>query len=198
VILGQHTVAELRYLVAAKDVQTGALVDQAAKYRPAWEAKDKAQADEWFRDFAAYRARYAEARKKAAAQFAWADNHTSVSDNVVPAEAEWQAVIRAVKQAGDSGPETKGDLIDLHRRFWDAGGPSFTSQVPQPSASSDVDLTALNQSTTVLGNIDPHLVGKTGMSTLEKSAIAVAVVGALGVFAYFLNQITFFLPKRRS
>lgn len=144
-VLGSFSVAELRALVAAKDVEIGALQKDCAPLLPTWNQKDPAAARAWAEDFDKLLDRYSKARNAAQYRFTFS---MPLPENMIPADGEYNAVLAAVQQ--NPPARTPGDLADLYARFIAAGGHSSVVSVPQPGPGVDADLNAYN----ALGNID--------------------------------------------
>ncbi len=134
-ILGQHTLGEVRDLLAAKDYEH-ARIQAAYDAAPAnVDAKDPA----WKSDWAAFLDRYKSARLKALAEIAAASAVTvGPALTVLPAEGTWKGILATLTK-DPSKPYTDTDEQGLFVRLQKAGVTPDVSHVPQPQ-SADVDL----------------------------------------------------------
>lgn len=138
-ILGLMTVAELRDLLRAKDYQLKVL-DRAAVSHGVW--SDDARMADWNADFAALQARYATARR-AAQLVIDAAEYNPIDDSLLPASAEFDGVMRALRKNWDGktgGALAKGDMSELSARLEADGGAPDYSGTPQPRIDSDAAL----------------------------------------------------------
>lgn len=182
-IVGQHTVTELRDLLAAKDLEVSALGKAYQSYKSQWDLKDAAASAKFDTDYKKLRDRYFIARKDAIKRISKADN-SSISPFVITAEDEWQDVLKSLKAAGDPGPTTIGDSMELYGRLANVGGPNpLPNGEIQPEYGSDFDLNTFNKAGDILEQIDPALVNKKGLSFIEKLAIGTVVVAGVGAAA---------------
>jgi hypothetical protein len=163
-VFGDRTIAELRDLVAAKDVEMSELDAAIAAFGPTWAEKDIDAVTAWDRDWTALLARYAPARVAAQKKL---DSTGPLSDDWTPAEGEYERLIRSLQK--EDGKTSPGDHIDLVGRIIDAGA-KLDYRVPQPVAN-DVDLSTFLRASKVLKEIDPGLIGKAGFSTIETVGI---------------------------
>lgn len=138
-ILGQHTIAELKDLVKAKDYQVTQVQKAAAAFDADWKRNDPLVRDRWVADWLAFVARYRAARAKADDAIESAKGVFAVREDVNPAEKVYQGVLDALKPAE---AYTETDFQGLHNRLVAAQKKPvpFTSN-PQPKAN-DPDLNA--------------------------------------------------------
>jgi hypothetical protein len=194
-ILGLESVSELRDLVKAKDVELAAIYKNFLAYEPTWRAKDLAAAKAWVTDFQALKTRYNAARAKAQETIAG----TSYPD-ITPAQSEFNDVISALKIPALPGAPLeipRSAVGDLYARLKNAGAPMQAYVVPQPVPGTDIDSGIYQWTGKVLEFIDPKLVGKEGVSNLEKLVIAATLVSALGTIGFALAQVNALMPRRR-
>lgn len=176
-------------MLAAKSLEVSDLQRMHDRSIEVWASKDFHAASDWDADFKALVARFRRAEVQAVA----AESASAfVLPGLVATDLAYDAVIRAVKQAGDPGPRTKGDLADLAQRLKDAGFDVEFQPPPQPTAG-DTDLQAFMAAGKLLEPIDPGLTGKPGLSTAEVVAIAAGVV----VVAYVAGPIVAALITRK-
>jgi hypothetical protein len=183
-VLGQQTVAELRDLLAAKDYTVRQIEQAYAEFAPSWSSRDAAAATQWKADWTAFRKRYDVARAGAQHAIDFA-KLTPVSDSLLPADSEFQAVLRALKQV--DGTITKGDLQDLYSRISSAGKAPDVSQTPQPTAP-DADLRAYKAADTAVKTVEQaeRAVAKSAESALSPKVVVFGLLGlglVLGVAA---------------
>jgi hypothetical protein len=132
--LGQMTVAELRDLIAAKDYT----IRQIDAARSAFNWPDQSAANDWNNDWRILKAKYAAAKLFAETAFARAKMAVGVNEDLVPAQLEWDAVLKSIRQ--NDNVQSKGDLQDLADRLQKAGKSVDYSHTPQPRRGTDVDL----------------------------------------------------------
>ncbi len=134
-IFGQHTFAELKELIAAKDYEH-------TQIQAAYDAKPaivNAADPKWSNDWQAFLARYKSARLVCLAEIATAGATTlGASLSVTPAEKQWQTLLHTLTQ-DPSKPYTDLDEQGLFVRLQKAGVQPDVSHVPQPT-SADIDL----------------------------------------------------------
>jgi hypothetical protein len=135
-LLGMHTVAELKDLLAAKDYQLAQL-GQAFSKATGWATSDPTSYAAWQTDFSALMQRYNAARTQAQA-IVDANSASIIPANMdVTGEGPYELVLAAIHH----DPEQTGDLTDLDRRLTKGAGVTADySQTPQPTSGSDVDL----------------------------------------------------------
>lgn len=173
-IVGQWTIAELKDLIADKDDEMRALKNGLAAFGPTWGVKDKDAYVAWLKDYSALCSRYARARKNGDLTIQ-AARLSPLSDDMQPANDAYVAILRALQKV--EGTRTPGDKLDLMIRMTDAGGKLEFH--PPPQTAKDWDLLVFKAGGKVLEQVDPGLVGKPGLSNLEKGAIGVGLVGVL-------------------
>lgn len=188
-VAGQHTASELQDLLNAKDHDLAELDRIQTDFLSKWQAKDAAAAGDWSKDWAALQGRYKAARAKAVAAITTA-NAPAVNPilGLAATESAWGSVISALKQAGDPGPMTKGDLQDLANRLSDAGSAlNFETPTPQPQAP-DADLNTLNA--LAKADIAGVLTGENKNATAQKIAIGLGIAGGVGLALWLLHVWT--------
>ncbi len=132
-ILGQHTLGEVRDLLAAKDYEHGQMQLAADAAKGAIAAADPS----WFADWRAFLDRYNAARVQAKIVLSLGPQ-TGVRAEVQPAEGLWKQILLTLTK-DPSKPFTDTDEQGLFNRLQKAGGKPDVSKVPQP-ATADVDL----------------------------------------------------------
>lgn len=167
-ILGRHTVADLQDLLSAKDGDMFAIDRGYADFGPMWSEQEPRAHDAWLNEYQGLLARYGAAR---------ADAHEFIErvkadrlrppPSVVAAESYYEAILRALQR--EEGKVSPGDKFDIIARLTEAGADlQFT---PSQPVAKDWDLLVYNNGGKILEKIDPGLVGKTGLSTLEMVGI---------------------------
>ena len=152
-LLGLATVAELRDLLRAKDYQLKVL-DRAAVAHGVW--SDDAAMAKWQSDFAALQARYASARR-AAQLVIDAAEYNPIADNLLPASAEFDGVLKALRKNWDGktgGTLATGDMADLSARLEADGGTPDYSGTPQPQIDSDAALRLFKAADVIVRTIE--------------------------------------------
>jgi hypothetical protein len=187
--LTEHTVAELKDLLAAKQLEVDR-VDQAYQKLLDKGPPTKEVAD-WKSDWDKFKERWQGATKEAQAAIdAWKWN-PFVPDNMAVAESQYVGVIKALSQAYPELHTVPGDLIDLSLRLTQLGGTIDNSPIPQPRPDSDFDFNALhtaNAITTAAEHaVQPLIPGK-------KTVFWVAV--GLGVGLFLLPRLLIPAPIR--
>jgi hypothetical protein len=139
VIVGLHTIAELRDWLKALDYQIAEIERARLEVAPAWLVRDPAGFAAWTAEWSAFRSRYTDAHDLAQGQILLAKTEWT-PDNLNTAEVAWQVVAYALRQ-DPGGPEHRGDFQDLYRRLVAARGASVDlSRTPQPAKGTDADL----------------------------------------------------------
>jgi len=147
-VLEHHSVAELRDWLSAIDYEIGQVGAAYAAFAPAWQAQDSAAHQDWASDWKSLQSRYGAARAKAQSVLDRARFVVGVPDSMIPAEDEWQGVVRAL--AKTPGAIAKGDFQDLCNRIGTAQGrPVELSKIPQPTAA-DADLNVFKAADTAI------------------------------------------------
>ena len=139
--LGQYTIAELKDLLKAKDFEVQKVQSAYDNFKGQWSSSDPDTASAWLNDWNALLARYNAAKQNANIEISLV-TFSPVPDNVNPADAEYQAVLRSLQQT--EGTVSPGDLQDLFSRVSAALAaanqkPISEVGLPQPAASSDFD-----------------------------------------------------------
>lgn len=143
-INGQYSVAELKDLIAAKDFDLAQLGQHYADYSPTWVTQDSTSYVAWTNDWNALQSRYASTRSSAETTITEAAFIVE-PDSLIPADAEYKAVLAAVNPSWAQNTNAPGSLGDLDLRLTKASGaPTDYSGQPQPTPGSDADLNALN------------------------------------------------------
>ena len=134
-VLGQahHTVAELQDLLAKDD---HLILMMYAAYAPRM-ADVAVQDPTWLADWGALQNRYSAAKDQATKAISNARLSVGTPNQMIPAEAAFQALAKATKQNPDR--ITKGDLQDLSNRLMNLGISPDYSGTPQPRWGSDLD-----------------------------------------------------------
>ena len=174
-VLGQQTVAELRDLLAAKDY-TVRQIEQAYKdFASTWEKRDASAFTDWTADWHTFRRRYDAARASAQHAIDGAKLNP-LSDSLLPADAEYQGVLHALKQV--DGTITRGDLQDLYNRITAAGKTPDVSQTPQPKAP-DEDLRAYKAADTAVKAVETaeRAVAKSAENALSPKVVIAGLLG---------------------
>jgi hypothetical protein len=181
---GFHTVAELKDFIAAKDYQI-AQTEKVA-FDPAIVARltagDISQQVKWANDWGAMKTRYNAVRGPAMLKVS-AASVVPIPNNTIPAEPEYQAVFKAVRQSGIDGQQTPGDLLELMGRLgklpMDPAAPAIKvdeSGIPQPTAP-DLDQQLRNAALAATGAVTDPID-----AFLNKHKVAiVTVAGALTI-----------------
>lgn len=171
--VGDHSVAELRELLAAKDYEQDQIeiavqkLGDALHQDPTWQA-------EW----SALQKSYQAARKVAAARIAAT---SIVPANYDPAETEFQGILRSLTL--NPGHYTRGDIEDLYIRLRAIGGTVDESHVPQPSASADSEMVAFKKLDAAAKAIEDAARKAKEAATPELSTTLTIALVALGVGA---------------
>lgn len=137
-ILGKHTVAELRELVADKDF---AIQQTLALYKSSNWTQCPARAD-WDWDWKNFFERYSTARSTAKQKmFLITAANPLVGPSVMPAEEEYQLILRAITKSG-TGLYVKGDLPDLQQRLQNAVRRNIDYSGRPGYSTTDLDMVA--------------------------------------------------------
>ncbi len=141
-IAGHHTVAELREWLEHIDYEVAQVEASFASIHASWAAQDPTAAKEWASEWDTLRGRYRTVRLRAEIAIARAKVAIGVSDSVIPAEDEWQAVLHALSVT--PGTVSRGDLQDLYNRLSAVSAKPVidASKAPKPHAA-DADLSVL-------------------------------------------------------
>jgi hypothetical protein len=164
-ILGQYSIAELVDLLAAKDY----LLNQTETAYNTWLAANPGSSPDasFASDWQAMKDRYAAARSKAQTAIDLAKLNVFVSNTLMPAQAEYVAVLQSMTKSatGDGGTTWgPGDIVDLENRLGNAGVKVDTSQMPQPKKGSDADLSTYQVADTTIKT------GEQAAQQVEKAA----------------------------
>ncbi|MFI5300689.1 MAG: hypothetical protein ACHREM_21615 [Polyangiales bacterium] len=141
-VLGHASLAELRDLLRAKSYAIKQLELAYAELAPDWVVKFPADAQAWLTDWLALQTRYTAAAANANEAID-AAAYNPLDDTLIPAQSEWDMVMRSIRQMwdGEKGNQVvRGDFADMNNRLIDAGGRPDYSQTPQPMIKSDADL----------------------------------------------------------
>lgn len=157
-IVGHHTAAELRPLLAAKDFENAKMQAAYDGLSPVFRATLAVK--EWLADWNAYKSRYAGARQNGMLALKASDLVAStISPKNYPTESEWVAVLQAEHQVSlvdkvlgntaDGEPYKKGDKQDLYNRLIVLRGDDARSltpaDAPTPPAVVSIDFTGIPQ-----------------------------------------------------
>jgi hypothetical protein len=193
-IFGQHTVSELRELLKAKETQINDVQAAFDAFSPQWKKQDQPSWSAWSVDWNNFGQRFMSARAKA--NLVLLRPLSGVADTTIPAESEYQGILRAL--TAKEGTFTDTDFQGLHNRLVAAQKkPIDFSNTPQPTAG-DADLQLRN----ALAPVDVIAQAKnalnnptTGKPSALKIALGVAIASALGYTAYEASKpIRKFLP----
>lgn len=176
-VLGEHTVAELKDLLAAKTVE----VDRVEKaYQKILDlGPPKPEVTAWKTDWDTFKERWSAATKEAQdAIDAWSWN-PFVPDNMAAAESQYVGVLKALSQAYPELHTVPGDLNDLGIRLTQLGGEIDNSPLPQPQPNSDFDFNAL-QTTNAAAQVAQHAADALTLS--KKTWVIIGLGVGLGLF----------------
>lgn len=175
-IAGQHTVAELRELLAAKDFDIAAVQDVANAALGPWHTTNPGEATAWGIDWAKLLARYGIAKGDAELAIAAAAIAVLTPDNLIPAESPWRAVLHALTPTpGVLTPDSFQGLV-MRLQGWLGHPLDFTGQ-PQPT-STDADLVAFQATDSALKALPPI----PGLNAPDLSTgTKVAICGGIGL-----------------
>jgi hypothetical protein len=184
-ILNMPSVFELRELVKAKDYTLSQIIKAYEAFEPAWKTSDKAEQEDFLSDLNAVRMRYALARAQAVIAMSAADLLSwPLSDENVPAESEWNLVMRSVRRNWDGktgGTLAKGDLSELNNRLAAAQKkPIDFSKMPQPTPGTDTDLKIFQAADDIKRGIDK---AKPAINATLWTFTTLATI-AVGVYVY--------------
>lgn len=176
-VLGFHSVAETKELLAAKDYDIKQVQDAFEAFAPEWLRNDPLTAADWTSDWNTFGVRYSAAKTGAVIGMA-ALNAASplVPENLVPAEPFWNGILRALSKT--PGFVQRGDFQDLHNRLVSAQNkPVDFSGQPQPTNASDADLAVFQASDATLKALGD--VAVQGIDTGTKVLIGLGVATLL-------------------
>lgn len=149
-ILGQHSITEVKDLLKAKDSELADMQKAFVSFGPTWSKSDAATFSAWSKDYDSLKNRYAIASTEAKAEIVAGEMVPLLSDDNIPSETGYQAVIHSLQPV--PGTVTTGDLQDLFTRIQaaqvNAGQQAYKeTPVQQPTKGSDTDLNVLNAAT---------------------------------------------------
>lgn len=174
-----YTIAELDDLLAAKDVEMGA-IDKEWK---AWVTGQPTTPEiaQWQSDYNGLFSRYAAAKSDANTAISLAEI-TVLPNTAIPADAQYKEVLRALQQT--DGVVSQGDFQDLWNRLTSmTGAPIPEPPVPQPTKGSDLDLTAYQGATAVTKVVDKGLAAAQGVNWTHVAVVGAVALGAGVVIA---------------
>ena len=179
-ILGQHSVSELKLLLKNKDSELADMQKAFASFGPSWSKSDPATFSAWSSDYDNLKRRYGMASVEAKAEIIGGEMVPLLSDDNIPAETGYQAVIGALQ--AQSGVVNKGDLQDLFNRLQAAqtsqGQATYTeTPLTQEEKGHDTDLNVLQVATKAQDVIDAAAKKTKPSATTE----AVLIVGGVAV-----------------
>jgi len=167
------SIAELRDLIKAKDYTLDQLGKAYKAFEPSWVTKDSSAQQDWLADWKALLFRYDGAHAKAEAAI-FAAKAVPLDDRLIPAQIQWDAVLRSIRKNWDGhtgGELVKGDLQDLNNRLQSAQSkPIDYSNMPQPVIGSDADLNLFQAADVTI---------KKGFPTA--AYVALALLGSIGI-----------------
>ena len=179
---GLYTVAELRDLISAKEVELKALSNAIDSFDASWKVSDPIAEAQWRVDYQAMLARYRLAWGEAEATIGLADL-SPIPDNGNPADAQYRDVLTSLQRV--DGQVNPGDFQDLWNRLVTAqGAPIPEPPVPQPSSGSDLDLTWYQK-------LDKSLPSNTGLIGIG------VVLAAVAALAYAHNSTTILVKESK-
>ena len=146
-ILGEQSLAELRDLISAKDVEFN-MIRMALANTPQSSWPNNAVYNDWMNDWITLQSKYNTARAKALADIDAGSKGFITDLSIQPAQDDWNALIASIQPVHLT--TTKGDLVDVHQRL-NAIKPIASYVVPQPIKSSDFEQTL----STTLAPYDP-------------------------------------------
>lgn len=171
-ILGKHTLAEVKDLVADYDykiIQTTKLYQQFA---PNWTNTDERK--EWEAEWSLFNQKYSKVRTTAKEKIAAAlAANAAVGPSVIPAEDLWQQIRDVV---ADGRAWTTGDYPDLRDRLQNASGKAIDLTGRPTYDATDIDFSAYNVSNTAAKGVEA--VGKAAKDA-AKSNVGLIVGGAI-------------------
>ena len=147
-ILGQHSVTELKSLLAAKDSEIADMDKAFTTFGPTWSKADGPTYRAWFLAYTLFKSAYNIAWVEAKAAILAGELVPFVSDDNIPAETAYQGVMYTVLNTGTDGKVNPGGLQDLFDQIQaaqkNAGVAQYTeTAIVQPPKGSDTDLAAL-------------------------------------------------------
>ena len=177
-ILGQHSATETKDLLKAKDGEMADLAKAFSSFGPKWQAADPKAYSAWLSDYNALKAAYSLSSAEAKAQIALAEMTPFISDDNLPTETGYQAIISSLQKT--PGAVSPGDFQDVFDRIQASlvsqGLPQYVeSPVAQPTKGSDTDLNTLQAANAVINKLP-------SASTMNKGVV-IAVCAGLGIAA---------------
>jgi hypothetical protein len=181
-LFGKWTVAELKDLLAEKNRLVAETESALSTVQSQWLARNPAEANDWLRDWQAFKTRYAAAVANAGsipwAQFSLAPESYLIADDA------YKAVLRALSPVPNT--VTKGSLQDLINRLSNAGG-RVNHDAIQPRRGTDADLNWYKRADTMARTLDPFgLLNPNAPKGEVKNKWATIGLVAAGVAALFL------------
>jgi len=174
--MGNHTIQELKDLIAAKDVDMAQLNKQQADFTHTWMQSDPAACGLWLNDLQALNNRYDAAK-------ASANTYLTISAADFTAggsEASYNAILDALNPMWRQNTSAPGSYGDLITRITAAGAKIQAWQVPQPTPNSDYDLNTYKASDTAVKGIE-HAA-----SVTSQTVMPIVVAAAVGLVALVL------------
>jgi hypothetical protein len=197
-ILGQHSVTELKDLLKAKDANLADMSKAFSSFGPAWKSQDPSSYSSWSSDFNLFKSGYSLASIEAKAEILGGEMTPFVSDDNIPAESGYQAVLSSLQKT--PGVVSAGDFQDLFNRLQAAQKqagqtPYKESPTPQPTKGSDTDLNTMNAATGVLNSL-PTVVPTTPSAAKRDVGILLGLAG-VGLVGFALVQVNTFTSMFR-
>ena len=197
-ILGQHSVTELKDLLKAKDSNLADMAKAASSFGPKWKVSDPSSYSAWMSDYNLLKAGYSLAAIEAKAEILGGEMTPFVSDDNIPAETGYQAVISSLQKT--PGVVSTGDFQDLFSRIQTAQkqagqAPYKESPTPQPTKGSDTDLNTMNAATDALNSL-PTGVPKSPNDVKRDLGILTALIGICAVGFAVVQVQTITAPFR--
>jgi hypothetical protein len=183
----QHTVAELRDLLASKDFEIKEVQTRYDANADAWRARDPEGENEWRRDWRDFLDRYNDAHAKAKVAIAAGDALITVRNSMIPAEGPYNDVIRTMKKNPDPGtPYEPTDFQGMYNRLIEATGSGHIdfSKMPQPDPKSDFDMRRLKDADDALKGVQKAAdtaggLGKNAIRDVVKANPLLAIGGGV-------------------
>jgi hypothetical protein len=154
-LFGQYTIAELRDLVAAKDVEVNVLTKDGHAFLPTWSSKDPGAASAWQSDLQKLTADYAASRASAQTALDAAGAPGTMgsifADNRNPAgDAPYKRLMATLNPRWESHDASTDRVGTLRSRLAAAGATMSRYTVPQPGAHSDYRMDVVTHPSEVL------------------------------------------------
>ena len=193
-IAGQHSVTELKALLANKDSELADMAKAVDEFGDTWKSQDPNAFNAWNKQYLTLKYLYNKAYVLAKAEIFAGELTPFISDDNIPAETGYQQIISSLQQT--PGVVSSGDFQDLFNRIQaarnSAGLPAYEeTPLVQPTKGSDTDLNLLQSADQAAKALDK--AGKAADKALPSKAtlgigIAILGIGVIGFTAMQLNQ----------